>query len=196
MRSVRSHDVAFAAALALLAGCGSSTSAAGPDAAADARNDSAADAGRDAAADARSDATLADAGHDATVPDGARPDAGGSALFAVVQAIFTAQCTSCHDANLVPTPVPDRAPVYPMLPLTAGASYGALVGKPAIDACAGTLVKPGDPNASYLYVVVSQDNPCTGRRMPRGGGNIRPPDPLPAPQIEAIRAWIAAGAPP
>jgi hypothetical protein len=185
MPSLRSRDVCLTA-LAFLAGCGSSTSVGTPDAAADAGND----------------ATLADARHDA-LPDSApadgkspAPDAGGSALFAVVQAIFTAQCTSCHDAKLVPTPAPDRAPVYPMLPLTAGASYGALVGKPAIDACAGTLVKPGEPNGSYLYVVVNQDDPCTGHRMPRGGGNIRPPDPLPAPQIEAIRAWIAAGAPP
>jgi hypothetical protein len=31
--------------------------------------------------------------------------------------------------------------------------------------------------------------------MPRGGGNIRPPDPLTDPELALIRAWILAGAP-
>jgi hypothetical protein len=122
-------------------------------------------------------------------------DAGSSPTFAAVQAVFDARCISCHDATLKPTPVPDRPPPYPQLPLTRGASYAALVGKKAIDACAGTLVTPGDASHSYLYIVVSQDNPCTGRRMPRGGGNIRPPDPLPDAEIAIIHDWIAAGAP-
>jgi hypothetical protein len=141
------------------------------------------------------------AGDVAPAPDGPTGDAsetrdgGSSTLFAPVQAIFDASCISCHDAKLVPNPIPDLPPPYPALPLTRGASYAALVGRPAVETCAGTLVTPGDVGKSYLFTIVSQDNPCTGRRMPRGGGSIRPPAPLPDTEIAAIRAWITGGAP-
>lgn len=51
-------------------------------------------------------------------------------------------------------------------------------------------VVPGSPEASKLYIKISQDMPSTGgQRMP-------PLLPMPEQQIELVRAWIAAGAPP
>jgi hypothetical protein len=49
----------------------------------------------------------------------------------------------------------------------------------------GPAIKPGDPSASLLVTVITGDKP----RMPKFG------NPLTRDQIEAIRRWIAAGAP-
>jgi len=112
-------------------------------------------------------------------------DMGGG--FADVQAIFDLHCTLCHDAAKM------GLPTYPALPLTSDASYDALVGKMAHEACGGTLVAPGHPDASYLFQKVSLDTPCEGFRMPR-------PFEIPRmiylsdAELATLRTWIANGA--
>jgi hypothetical protein len=130
---------------------------------------------------------------DAAAPDAAAadvapaPDGGGG--FAAVLAIFAGRCVICHD------PTKQGLPTYPQLPLTAADAYAALVGHPADEACGGTRVVAGDPQASYLLQKLTHDTPCEGLRMPRSfEGPIAPP--LPPDQIATITAWIAAGASP
>jgi len=93
---------------------------------------------------------------------GSSAGAGGSATgtMAQVQAIFDDRCTNCHDATK------HGLPSYPDLPLTAGAAHDALVNQPGLEGC-GPLVKPGDPDHSYLLHKVSDATPCSGQRMPR-----------------------------
>lgn len=71
-------------------------------------------------------------------------------------------------------------------------TYDALVGADAIgDDCAGrgTLVVPGDPDASiFLQKLVPSSGVC-GDPMPIGGV------PLSEANVDAIRTWIVAGAP-
>ena len=50
-------------------------------------------------------------------------------------------------------------------------------------------VVPFDPDASYLYEKISVARPTEGDRMPASS------TPLSAEKIEAVRAWIEAGAP-
>ena len=72
-------------------------------------------------------------------------------------------------------------------------SYGDLVNVvPAnpVAASRGWLrVTPGDPDESFLYVKLVSASGALGGRMPLGQA------PLPADQIELVRAWILAGAP-
>ena len=49
------------------------------------------------------------------------------------------------------------------------------------------LVDPGNPNKSYLLMKVRGDDEIISQQMPPG-------NPLPAEQVEIIRAWIASGA--
>ena len=56
------------------------------------------------------------------------------------------------------------------------------------------LVKPGDPDGSWLYQIVSRCEPKDSkgnvvRTMPYNA-----PTPLPDEHVAALRAWIAAGA--
>lgn len=79
------------------------------------------------------------------------------------------------------------------LALTPELAYGQLVGVVASDRAAaakGKLrVAPGKPEASYLYQKLTTPEAGEGRRMPDGDV------PLSAAELEAVRAWIAAGAP-
>jgi hypothetical protein len=128
--------------------------------------------------------------------DGGGPDAsdldvafeGGGGLFDEVQAIFDSRCTTCHDASKL------GLPAYPALPLTAGASYSALVNQPAHEACGGILVVPGQLDQSYLSHKVADVTPCFGLRMPHpfDSGIVVP---LSDAQLAAIRSWIERGAP-
>ena len=129
--------------------------------------------------------------HDAAVFDSALPVdplcAGGQdgavtpPSFASMQAIFDRDCVSCHSAGAD-------------LVLTAGVSWPNIVGSPAppSESCGGTLVVPGDPDASYLYQKLSNDHPCSGMRMPRGEFGS---EPLQDCVTAIVREWIAAGAP-
>lgn len=121
------------------------------------------------------------------------PDAGGDGgqAFAAVQAIFAAaNCARCHDPA---HPVVPEAPTFVALPLTADAAYGALVGRPAHEACGGTLVTPGNPAASYLYHKLTDDPPCEGKRMPHPGALASRP-PLADAHLATIAGWIRDGA--
>lgn len=109
-------------------------------------------------------------------------DASSSAVgFDLVQTIFTDDCVTCHTRG-------------DDLNLTSGAAWADLVNRPApaAEACGGTLVVPGDPNASYLYQKLTNPNPCSGSQMPR---TSLFPDPLPACVLALISSWIVEGAP-
>jgi hypothetical protein len=108
--------------------------------------------------------------------------------FANVQLIFSGICVTCHTTGVE-------------LVLGQGVSYGNIVNKPAVDyakpatmdSCGGTLVVPGHPETSYLYIKVSSDTPCAGSRMPLT--DIGTTSPLIPCEQAVIHDWIAAGAP-
>jgi len=126
-----------------------------------------------------------------TQPSSPVPTATGStnpdATLAKIQTnIFSTTCTdaACHSSlvqagNLV---------------LEAGQSYAQLVNVPAFNFAAQQAglvrVKPGDPSNSFLIVKLTGPPPVEGSAMPLGKA------PLTAVQIQAIRDWITAGAPP
>ena len=127
--------------------------------------------------------------------DGGAGSAGGAssaesaATMADVQAIFDDRCVQCHDPTLA------GLPGYPQLPLIEGSANAALVNKPGLETCGGTLVVPGDPDQSYLMRKLSDTEPCEGARMPRTFGlGVAPP--LTSAELATIRAWISAGAKP
>jgi hypothetical protein len=108
-------------------------------------------------------------------------DAAGAPPFALIQQIFDDNCTTCHIAGDI-------------VDLSQGHSYADLVGQPSVapETCGGTLVVPGQPDASYLYQKLTNDTPCYGSRMPRTEFGASP---LPDCVTNVVRAWIAAGAP-
>lgn len=123
---------------------------------------------------------------------GGAGDSGGASpgvTMAEVQAVFDDRCIICHDAEKL------GLPAYRDLPLTANASWAALVNQPADETCGGTLVVPGHPEQSYLVQKLTSDTPCEGERMP-ARYEQSPLVPLDPNQIETIRAWISEGAPP
>ncbi|WP_373049353.1 hypothetical protein [Vulgatibacter sp.] len=105
----------------------------------------------------------------------------GEPSFEAVQAVFSASCAfgGCHGGA---APAKD-------LSLEEGQAFEALLGAdgsggvPSSHAsCTGlTLVEPGEPEQSCLWVLVDEGS------MPPGGG-------LSPAAEEAIRGWIAAGA--
>lgn len=107
--------------------------------------------------------------------------------FTNVQRLFSTTCTTCHTTGVA-------------LDLAPAVSYGNLVNKPAVDyampptldSCGGTLVVPGHPETSYLYIKLSSDAPCAGTRMPES--DVGPLVLIPCEQA-LIHDWIAAGAP-
>lgn len=117
--------------------------------------------------------------------DAEQGDAGITPSFANVQKVFDQNCIGCHCCG-------------DSLDLTRGASYAHLVNQTipkengTDETCGGTLVKPGDPAASYLYQKITLDMPCAGNRMPL---NEFTPAPLPDCEQDLIRRWILAGAP-
>lgn len=72
------------------------------------------------------------------------------------------------------------------LVLDPGAAYDNIVDKPALTSDK-LLIAPGDVNGSYIL----------DRLQAINGATIMPPvgDPVPAASIEAIKCWVAAGAP-
>ena len=109
--------------------------------------------------------------------EGASPEPIPATLSAIEDRIFTPNCTfsSCHGAS-----------AQQGLSLT-GRTHGALVGVAAGEAPSMVRVAAGDPAGSYLLHKIEDAMPTSGVRMP-------PDQPLPASKIDAIRAWIAAGA--
>jgi hypothetical protein len=93
--------------------------------------------------------------------------------------IFTPICTACH--------IGATAPVG--LRLDAANSRALLVGVASVEVPALLRVSPGNPDASYLVQKI-EGTAAVGGRMPLGG------PPLSQAQIDLVRGWIAAGAPP
>ncbi len=123
----------------------------------------------------------------ATASPSPTPTATSAVSLAIIQAmIFDATCTTafCHDSQ----------GMSGGLVLEAGQSYANLVGvEPTNPAAleAGLLrVDPGDPDNSFILIKLDDPSPEEGSRMPLGL------PPLSASEVQLIRAWIAAGAPP
>lgn len=109
-----------------------------------------------------------------------------SAYHDIQEYIFDKSCANsvCHAA-------PANAG---NLNLTYGVSYQDLVGRvsqnPAAAAAGLKLVDPGNPENSFLLTkLMGPEVPEQGARMPFGGGVLHDG------KIDAVRAWIAAGAP-
>lgn len=96
------------------------------------------------------------------------------------QAVFDASCVKCHGARRTSAG----------LDLSADAT-GGLAGRASTQAPSMALVEPGNPDASYLFLKITDRHEGTGEgaRMPLSGGALAPDD------VEAVRRWIAAGAP-
>lgn len=117
--------------------------------------------------------------------DGPPPAPVGGDYDMIQQEIFNPHCLSagCHNGTAQAGG----------LNLTAGVSYGDLVGVTPTNADADAAglqrVTPFEPDNSFLLVKLTGPAPGEGARMPQGMS------PLPASDIEMIRAWIAEGAP-
>jgi hypothetical protein len=100
------------------------------------------------------------------------------ALTDEIQPIFTTSCAiaNCH--------IGDGAA---QLNLEAGRSFAELVGVPSTEVD-DLLVVPGDPDASFLFEKITNEEPRQGDRKPIGNAL----DPL---DVEAVRQWIEGGAP-
>ena len=133
-------------------------------------------------AGALSDAGEADGGGDG----GSEVDAGfideRTRYTWVQKNIFTQVCAAyCHRGASAPKG----------LQLDANNAYQRIVGVPSTELPALKLIKPGDPSNSYLYLkVIPADPRRVGERMP-----LNEPPYLPPEKLEALRAWIARGAP-
>jgi hypothetical protein len=102
-------------------------------------------------------------------------------LSVIEREIFAKSCTfsSCHGE------VSPRAG----LDLT-GATFGRLVGQPSTQLPGRPLVRPGDPEGSYLFEKLAAAQPRAGAPMPY----LQPR--LSAQRLQAVRSWIAQGARP
>jgi hypothetical protein len=105
----------------------------------------------------------------------------------IYECIIATECATCHSASQ-PTYFEDSK-----LDLsTAALAYAGLVGVEAAgEECAGmgTLVVPGDADASLLIDKMGADPSC-GDPMPLPPASLIPQD-----RVDVIRAWIEAGAP-
>lgn len=107
--------------------------------------------------------------------------------------IFTPRCTTgrCHGGTTGTGPA--RGPND----FTARSTRDQLVGRGSVFRMGLVLVRPGDPEASFLMAKLTNDLPADprlqGSAMPAGGD--APWVMLPESEIEAVRCWIAAGAP-
>ena len=104
-----------------------------------------------------------------------------TALFNSVQEIFS-NCLSsgCHGSEN-----PQAGQV-----LSSGVSFQNIVAVRSSEVPDLLRINPGFPEKSYLLQKIEQEKPLIGGQMPLGG------PPLSREQIEIIRQWISAGAPP
>ncbi|MEE2776902.1 MAG: hypothetical protein VYE73_09100 [Acidobacteriota bacterium] len=109
---------------------------------------------------------------------------GGANAFTFTQIqsqVFTATCAlaGCHNAGS------QRAG----LNLSAGASFGELVGVASSQRPALNRVQPNQPDNSYLIKKLRGDSDIQGSRMPSGAGGLSQTT------MDRIIAWINEGAP-
>jgi hypothetical protein len=100
-------------------------------------------------------------------------------LTQLQDSIFTPKCgvPGCHGP-----PAPEQG-----MNLSAGNTFGYTVGVDSTELSGFKRVAPGNAADSYLYMKIAGDPRILGVRMPFGGM-------LTATEIEAVRAWIDAGA--
>lgn len=136
-------------------------------------------------------AALAACGKQASKPDAqtafCTDQTPAAPTFANVQRLFSAVCVTCHTAGV---PLDLDAPAYARIVNMPALDYT----DPAVmDSCGGTLVVPGNPAASYLFVKITSDSPCAGVQMPRTDFGTSATLPMCAQNL--IHDWIEAGAP-
>ncbi|MEW5764751.1 MAG: c-type cytochrome domain-containing protein [Acidobacteriota bacterium] len=109
------------------------------------------------------------------------PDAPVPSFRDKIQPILDRECVECHG--------PKRAKAR--LDLSAGRAHSNLVGVPSSERPEILRVKPGDPEASYLWLKLDHRAP-EGSGMPKGLFLSRR---LSREDLDLIRLWIQAGAP-
>lgn len=99
-----------------------------------------------------------------------------------IQPILNARCIACHApggfAQLLGIP----------WDYTEGSSFHDLVNQASSQDASFTMIVPGDPDASLLFLKVTQESPPIGDMMPLGG------PPLEDSEVELFRLWILQGA--
>ena len=120
-------------------------------------------------------ASIAPPAAPASKPAAASSKADAGALELKVRALFEDQCTACHDAGGGE--------------VVLEGALGHLSREKSKPAGGKLFVVPGDPDASYLVAKLTGKG-IKGDIMPVGD------DPLPAADVELVRAWITALAEP
>ncbi len=100
-------------------------------------------------------------------------------LQSIEENVFTPICSKCHIGASAPEG----------LQLDAAHAYDALVGVPSVEEPSHLRVDPGNPDESYMVLKIEGAPGIEGGQMPLGE------TPLPQATIDAIRQWIANGAP-
>lgn len=100
-------------------------------------------------------------------------------LQSIEDNVFTPICSKCH----VGAGAPEG------LHLDAADAYNDLVGVPSVEEPKFLRVNPGNPDLSYMVLKIEGASSIEGGQMPLGE------TPLPQATIDAIRQWIANGAP-
>ncbi|MCZ6655472.1 MAG: cytochrome c [Planctomycetota bacterium] len=112
------------------------------------------------------------------------PDQGGEAVTFVadIQPILNERCINCHApggfAQMVGIPWDFRE----------DAAFDDLVNRVSSQDADFTLVVPGDPDSSLMFLKISCESPPVGEMMPLGG------PPLTDGEVQLIRAWVEQGA--
>ena len=121
--------------------------------------------------------TAGQAGWQYPMCEAAGGDGGVVSLATLLEGPFSS-CTTCHPGS----GTPDFTTTAKAVQTVVGKSDEACDGKP--------FVTKGDPEQSYLYDLVSKDDPGCGQlRMPLAG------PPLSESELAQVAAWITAGAP-
>jgi hypothetical protein len=108
-------------------------------------------------------------------------------------AIFAPRCTTgrCHGGTDGPPPA--RGPGS----FTSSSTRLAMVDRDSVYRMGLVLVRPGDPDGSFLVQKLTNDLPPDPRIQgaPMPASPTGPWAPLPESDVERIRCWIAGGAP-
>lgn len=114
-------------------------------------------------------------------PVGTNGDGPEATLSSIQTNIFDTRCalSGCHAG-----PNAQQG-----MDLSAGAAHDNIVNVPSNEQPELDRVEPGQPNASYLIHKIEGRASIVGQRMPLGR------EPLSQDEIDAIRDWIADGAP-
>lgn len=97
-----------------------------------------------------------------------------------IQPIWEIRCANCH--------VNHSGSPSAQLDLNEEESWAALYAMPSLIAEGRLMVRPGDPDASFLLEKLRCEQPQVGERMPRGRL------PIPLAEQALVRDWIAQGA--